>query len=776
MWPKQASWTQTQILAVLLIVTGALAGRLAITEPGTSWYWPPAIILGYLFSAIVFEAWDRRTSWFSRSSSGATRLTTAGLLVGMLLLGIPFAEGAARILSAAYFRPLEQVTLVALTNFAFFAVAVPRVQRAGAAAVWVSFVLLISALMLGEHEAIVPLTAAYGGLSVVWLATSYWRSVIAAVSKDAPVRVPLVPVVCLTVLLAGITAASTRFARGMPDIWGEWAPSSGGSQWANPAALLGIGDGDWVVSGPNAKSTGSIDSEYFLESDVPSMYDVMTESYGEPRRPDELLRAIFVRQEQMLSQPGHKAPDAGSAGRQFSLYRKGRSQQRTPKSEDANALLYVEGRTPLHLATTVFERFDGVSWHEPQESRAACRLETHEPDTAWMWLPKRPLTEIPGGTRLHKVRLGRFSCDSLPLPNYLERLRLGHQDGERIKRWANAVLVWAHDGILRARQCLPTGTILEVESHSLCRSKLFQSDELVGSGPPGDPYLAVPDHLHLSAVELANHFSQMPRGWAQVQAVLDHLQTHCAHDRDRTIPPTCEDPIHYFLHQARGGPAYQFVTAATLALRSLGYPTRVVSGFYVAPTSYVARAGHTPVHADDAHFWIEVRTVHGDWITFDPTPGYLTEWYRPTFLEWAGQLAATLAHGLFARPLITLAGVFMSFALWWRRRWVRERVLTLWCLWWPLRSPERRLVDTLRLLDIRSGLCGHQRPLASTPLAWYGGVDHPACRDYMQCLYAVLYGDARHARSTEDSAVERTCRAVVRAMAPRDLRERLSPA
>ena len=196
-------------------VLSALAGRLAITEPGTPWYWPVLTIVGYLVASVLLAALDRYTCWFSRSRRGGVVLTWVGTLVGLLLLGLPFAEGAARIAASSYFRPLEQVTLIALTNFAFFALAVPRVRRGRAAAASVSFVLLISSLMLGTHPAMVSLTAAYGGLFVVWLATRHWRGATTAMRHGDATLIPVVPVLCLTLLLAGITAASTRFAHDM---------------------------------------------------------------------------------------------------------------------------------------------------------------------------------------------------------------------------------------------------------------------------------------------------------------------------------------------------------------------------------------------------------------------------------------------------------------------------------------------------------------------------------------------------------------------------------
>src|SRR5205085_1957064 len=70
------------------------------------------------------------------------------------------------------------------------------------------------------------------------------------------------------------------------------------------------------------------------------------------------------------------------------------------------------------------------------------------------------------------------------------------------------------------------------------------------------------------------------------------------------------------------GPDYQFAGAAAVLLRVLGYPTRLVSGFYAAPGRYDPQTGHTPVVQDDLHFWAEVRLPPGDWLVVEPAPGY----------------------------------------------------------------------------------------------------------------------------------------------------------
>lgn len=774
MWRSTAPTSRSQVLTVLLVCTSSLAGWVAISEPFTPWYWPAGVIAAYLVGSLALAAFDRRDGWFSRSNGTSFEITPFGLWAGALLLAIPFVEGFGRVLFDVAFRPLEQTTLIALVNFAFYATAMSRIHRSITTAVWISFILLISAVMLGDHTGIVPLAAAYGGFSLIWLADRHWRSTAESVGDTIVGRVPVTPIICLALVLAGLTAASTRLGEGMPRHWAEWSPSSGGSRWSNPAAFLGVGDGDWVVSGANATSTGSVDSEYYLESDRPSLYDVMIEAYGEPRPPDQITRAISVSQEFLLEKRGHKAPDAGSGGRQFSLYRQTRPQHRKPDPQDMNALIFAEGRMPLHLSATVYGRFDGVNWHEPPVLPRVCAFESRDESSSWLWLPEARVSEVAGGTRQHDIRFNKLSAEQLALPSHVERFRLGKYTGSAVNRWARDVLKWAHDGVLRPRCALPSGTTFTLVSHALDKPVLFERDDLVGCGADAGVWVEIPDALRASADSLAANLADMPRGWGQVQAVMDHLQTHCEHDHDRVLPADCEDPVHHFLHHARGGPAYQFATAAALTLRSLGYPTRVVSGFYVDRDDYVANAGHAPVHVDDAHFWIEVRTVHGDWITFDPTPGFDPAWYQPTFADRTRAFASAALGGLVASPVLSLAGLFVSLGLWWKRLWVRERMLTGWCLWWPFWRSETHIAETLRLLDLRSEICGRQRPSSSTPLAWYDSADQPACRTYLRCLYAASYGS--NSAASNKSAVADACRAAVREVGRDRLRRRLEVA
>ncbi|MDO5683783.1 MAG: transglutaminaseTgpA domain-containing protein [Propionibacteriaceae bacterium] len=63
----------------------------------------------------------------------------------------------------------------------------------------------------------------------------------------------------------------------------------------------------------------------------------------------------------------------------------------------------------------------------------------------------------------------------------------------------------------------------------------------------------------------------------------------------------------------------QYAVAMALMARDLGYPARVVLGFYPEPDT-VTPGGAWSVRGADAHAWVEVDFGTHGWVTFDPTP------------------------------------------------------------------------------------------------------------------------------------------------------------
>jgi transglutaminase-like putative cysteine protease len=81
--------------------------------------------------------------------------------------------------------------------------------------------------------------------------------------------------------------------------------------------------------------------------------------------------------------------------------------------------------------------------------------------------------------------------------------------------------------------------------------------------------------------------------------------------------PFGTDPLAYFLFTSHSGYCEFFATAMGDMLRSLGIPTRLVSGF--GPGTYDTSVSAYIVRSEDAHSWVEAYFPTYGWIQFEPT-------------------------------------------------------------------------------------------------------------------------------------------------------------
>ena len=127
-------------------------------------------------------------------------------------------------------------------------------------------------------------------------------------------------------------------------------------------------------------------------------------------------------------------------------------------------------------------------------------------------------------------------------------------------------------------------------------------------------------------------------------AMESYLRSNFAYTLDLTGRPG-QDPLAYFLFEARAGHCEYFASAMTVMLRSLGIPSREVNGFL--PGEYNDLGGDYIVRASDAHSWVEAYFPGSGWITFDPTPpgssdasgvlsrlGLYVDWFQLNWNEW----------------------------------------------------------------------------------------------------------------------------------------------
>jgi transglutaminase-like putative cysteine protease len=264
----------------------------------------------------------------------------------------------------------------------------------------------------------------------------------------------------------------------------------------------------------------------------------------------------------------------------------------------------------------------------------------------------------------------------------------------------------------------------------------YHAYSVAGGQPPEadattrDRRLQLPAKLDARIPALARQLAGDETDPVQVARRLEQsLQRRYAYTLE--LPGPVDDPLADFLFRRRAGHCEDFATALAVLLRTLGIPSRVVTGFYGgerAADQYVVRAG-------DAHAWVEAD-VPGGALRLDATPPQNRSAARPTALSWllrvyeslevrwlSGVVDYSLADQIaFLRgvggapaggarlalraPMTVVPGLLGGVAL----------AAAAWLLLRLRRSDEAsRLGRALHRLLQRSGLVGHDRWLEDLP-------------------------------------------------------------
>jgi len=131
-------------------------------------------------------------------------------------------------------------------------------------------------------------------------------------------------------------------------------------------------------------------------------------------------------------------------------------------------------------------------------------------------------------------------------------------------------------------------------------------------------YLALPQDFPGRISELAHTWvgsATDPR--LEAHLIESRLRRDYRYDVD-SPSGSAKNPLYDFLFVSRRGHCEFYSTAMALMLRTLGVPTRNVTGFIGGTYNRFARS--YAVRQGDAHSWVEVYLDGTGWTRFDPTP------------------------------------------------------------------------------------------------------------------------------------------------------------
>ncbi|MGZ4114224.1 MAG: transglutaminase TgpA family protein [Actinomycetota bacterium] len=253
-------------------------------------------------------------------------------------------------------------------------------------------------------------------------------------------------------------------------------------------------------------------------------------------------------------------------------------------------------------------------------------------------------------------------------------------------------------------------------------------------------YLQLPSDLPARDVRLARRITAgATTEYDAVIAVQRWLRTHTVYDLGVPSDPPGVDAVDEFLFERRRGFCEHIASAMALLLRSVGVPTRFVTGF--GPGERNPLTGYFQVRESDAHAWVEVLYPGVGWVPYDPTFGVppadpSAAWFiAPDVLRaagrWlshavprpvrdavgrAGHAVAVVADGALAGwPFALALALFAVVAAWLLRRRPHDRG-----------PPPTRAALAFERLTRALGDRGTQRTPSQTPTEYLSVLD---CRD-----------------------------------------------
>jgi len=662
-------------------------------------------------------------------------------------------------------RPFEMMVMHSQKNLMLAAAVFGCWAGCQRLSILIGVALAIFCAAIAREYRIQWLIAIYGFAAVSWLIASYWDTLrsrlIAGETRRFPLRWLIIgPSIPLLLLLASATGGQSVITsmRG-------FLPGSGGDGDSDQYSRGGVNDGENLVAGTdNIKSFGPIEDAPFADDDKPSLYDVFNDSFDEPvRKIKDQDRSIALPPE-LLAEINARMARSQQAGREFStLRRSSRPDQKKIKDLESRALLYVAGRVPLHLRMETYDVFDGIDW-------IAETLTSAPRSMAIIPTNGRPWLRLPCGSRglqlhadpeTHAIKVINLRSNVIPAPLDLQALHIDQVDRADMFGWHS-------DTILKMeRKSLPELTSIHLISECMDQSRLIDHEELTFLALSDTKRTQLPEIKQIAAVRTwAEQWTQgIPEGYRKIDAICHRLRANYALDRSARVPQECDFPVGHFLFESRRGPDYQFATAATLMLRSLGFSTRLVSGFYANPERYDARKRHTAVHSSDVHFWCEVYVGAGTWVTLDPTPGYDVLSPPPGLTQRTLSLIAAAARWILNHWLIMLLVSTAASTAFVKRRLLADRWNSVRWKIAPATTPRGRILQTVRLLDDRLRLAGQPRPSGMTLTKWLRQqLQHnsasPVLSEFLNLADWAAYGNQNVSHAVSFEVTEKCCRRI----------------
>jgi transglutaminase-like putative cysteine protease len=289
------------------------------------------------------------------------------------------------------------------------------------------------------------------------------------------------------------------------------------------------------------------------------------------------------------------------------------------QSSEVVAHLRIEGdnygERDLRLRGAVLSVFDGKRWtnpHHQSDVLAQGYGRVFQLSSRPAMLDRREEVRMARGPQLNPVRyrvlmepINTSVIFTIPAAQAIfgSFREIGIDDDQTFHNLDRERSVGAYEGVSDVSVPLPT---------TLDRL----TEKLPASMP--DRYLQLPDHLDPRIPTLAHKLTDGEHStYRRAAAIERYLTTQYGYTLQLPSEPPA-DPLADFLFRRHRGHCEYFASSMAVLLRSVGIPSRVITGFRGAQFNRVNST--YIVRARDAHSWVEAYIPGAGWTTFDPTP------------------------------------------------------------------------------------------------------------------------------------------------------------
>lgn len=538
-----------------------------------------------------------------------------------------------------------------------------------------------------------------------WLIHSYWVGIegtsIDRVSISRRRWVFTLPILIFSLCLA--TFASLLQIPAVAHLNSKYSPFSGGEAWADAYAMSGIGDGEALVAATeSAQSEGPVDSDLFMESKKRSLYDIVSDEYGEAKKPQqnqEMNFAVSLSAEKM--QKNHKRlAQAQKNSATFSISREASGKREQPSDLTSDALLLVDQRGPLVLKLNTFDTFDGQEWSLRQRQWESIYGFTRSEENDWYCLKRNPQQATLRSLQTSVVSIIHLESEAVPTPPILEAWSIRQVNRREMYRVADDQLM------MNIGNALPEFTQISLVRHGFVKpatvsDHCLQTEPGVGDDDPGW------QQFNRQAFALVHN---LPRGsWQRVERIQDYLRNQFSLQRvasagtasesaKQLLEPSPRHPIESPLlsfWKRKVGDDYHFATAGIAMLRAAGFRCRLAQGFYVSPDRFDPRTGKSTVGTSDLHTWVELEAESGVWLPVEVSPGFLETPESRSIWDLAFDSILRISWWCLNHPVMAAALLFSIGLVAWFRDHLRRH---FWWVWWRLQIqlyPEQAVRWTL---------------------------------------------------------------------------------